>query len=652
MSIEEQTKKKKNVTRRQKKNLCELTTCHITNPPALKYSLQKHDKRGNDFYTWVNENWVSDVKIPPYETHYGVSNEVEDCIMNTSWRIVNDCIQGTLKGAGPEAIHTLHDSFEKKNGMDFLKSLLQEPIHTKQDIVRHLARLTLFRIPSILQLQYSSYYDTKRHKLLSIIPDFPSLETGFFSNPSIFDAYEELLAGYGKKLGIPGLENVAKIERSLSKKFSVHLNFESPICIGNGHTLAKKFGKIPWDVYFNELGIEDWRKTKFEYNYPAFLRALGVGLDEIPLKKWKLYIHKLYIIGLADYLPEELGDIYLKFKRCMGGQKELLPKKNLFVKFIYDYLPDTFSPLFWDSCGDDSLVENATILCKDLRAAARQCLKDTEWLQPATRVAAIEKVNEMRFLIGKPDRWYVDTLPRLSNIFLENVLILGIYSTQKMIQLIRENRNFWDQGIYRVNAYYYEPFNQITIPYGIITNPFYRKEGGRAWNYGSFGFTVGHEMCHGFDDEGKEFDAFGRKKSWWSRADNRAYNKKVEGIVTLYEKQNIMGKRLDGYNTLGENIADIGGLGIALEALKRDIKKRGSNNEKEELQEFFISYAVGWRNTYRANKLKSNIQTDVHSPAYLRVNLVVSQFDEWYSAFDIQKGSKLYIEEEDRIRFF
>lgn len=658
MHIEEQPKKKRNVTRRQKKNLCEMTTCHIMNHPALNYSSNKPDIRGDDFYMWVNTNWVSDAKIPPYETDYGVSDEIEDCIMKTSIRAVKECVSGAYKGTGAEAIRTLYESFlhRGKRDIDFLKCTIHDilSIHSVEGIVRHFAKLTRLRFPSVLQIQYSSY-KTGMRKVLSILPDFPSLEEGFFSNSTIFNGYKHMLRSYGAEFNIPDLEKVAQIEKSLTHRFIPYLTVDAPICFGNGHTFAKKFRKIPWDVYFEELGIVNWRKTTFEYNYPTFLRKLGVALYEISLDKWKLYLCKLYILSLVEFLPGKYDDIYIKFKYLLGGQKNPMPNMNLFVNFIYNYLPDTFSRIFWDFCGDEARIEGCKELCKDIQRAARIRLKNTSWLQPATRLAAIEKINKMDFLIGKPDTWEVDTFPIFSEIFLENMFLLGDSSTKKIFERVKKNIDVWEQGIYRVNAYYYEPFNQITIPFGIITNPYY-KEGkeNRAWNYGSLGFTISHEMCHGFDEEGKDYDSYGQKNPWWTRADNRAYNKKTNAIIKLYEKQDIQGKHLNGDNVLSENIADIGGIGIALEALKQDIIRRkvSIDKEKDEYREFFISYAVGWRNKYRTNKLKSNIETDVHSPAYLRVNLVVCQFDEWYSAFDIQKGSKLYIDEEKRIRFF
>jgi predicted metalloendopeptidase len=225
---------------------------------------------------------------------------------------------------------------------------------------------------------------------------------------------------------------------------------------------------------------------------------------------------------------------------------------------------------------------------------------------------------------------------------------------QKMLTRIGKRHTFWEEGIYRVNAYYYSEFNEIVFPYGILTPPFYKKGANPSWNYGGIGATFGHELCHAFDDDGKEFDQNGLVRRWWSKKDIHCYEKKAKALEKIYSSERILGKHLDGENTLSENIADIAGLSICLEALRANLKERGVPQEDiaKEYRIFFISYATSWRTLYRTKKLKSNLATDVHSPAYVRVNKVVSQMDEWYEAFDIDKSSPLFTKPEDRIRFF
>jgi len=661
MSIKSPTEKRRNITRRQKKSHCDLTTCHIMTPHVSTSLFQKNEI-GNDFYSWVNKTWVSDAKIPNDHAEFGASEEVEECIMNTSINIIKKCISSP-KTTSDEVIRTLYTSFmdppDPARNVDALRLIFKEIecVQSKDDLIRQFARLARRRLSTLFNLEYSINYNERKRSILSFTPDFPSLSEGFLDDSTIFNRYTTLLKNYGEIFNISGLEKVAKFEKSMSKKLYEHLNDNTPISIGNGHTLQVKFRRIPWNVYFQELGIDDWKKTKFEYSYPGLIRKLGIYLDEVPIEMWKLYIYKSYLISLGNLLPSPLNELHFEFSGYfLRGQKKKESKLHTFVNFIYDYLPDTFSKYFWDSCGDEAVVEDCKGICNNLIHAARVRLKHTEWLKPSTRIAAIDKVNAMKFLIGRPDTWYVDTFPTLdSHVFLNNVFILGELNTKKMITQVSKNKQFWEQGIFRVNAYYYETLNQIIIPYGILTNPFYKKHGSRAWNYGSLGFTIGHEMCHGFDDDGKKYDSYGKKKLWWTRADNISYNRKSKQIIKLYEKEDILGKHLDGNATLGENIADLGGIGIALEALKIDMKRRGVTDKEEiikEYRDFFISYAVGWRTLYRNKRLKAGIETDVHSPAYLRVNLIVCHFDEWYDAFDPAPTSKYYLEIKDRIRFF
>jgi putative endopeptidase len=169
------------------------------------------------------------------------------------------------------------------------------------------------------------------------------------------------------------------------------------------------------------------------------------------------------------------------------------------------------------------------------------------------------------------------------------------------------------------------------------------------------GTIIGHEICHAFDDSGKNYDAYGQKRKWWTKGDIYRYKQKTRDLINLFSEEIVQGKKINGKRTLDENIADLGGVGIALEALKEDQKRRGVSVKEDilaEWREFFISFATSWRTKYRKEKLKRVVEIDVHSPAFLRVNLIVNQFDEWYEAFGIPEQSKLYIEPEDRIRIF
>jgi len=218
----------------------------------------------------------------------------------------------------------------------------------------------------------------------------------------------------------------------------------------------------------------------------------------------------------------------------------------------------------------------------------------------------------------------------------------------------RLNRYMWEEPVYMVNAFYYPEGNRLVIPAGIIRHPFYSEKHGAGRMYGALGSTIGHELTHAFDMDGKDYDAEGNYRPWWTEADLAHYKKLTGRLVRLYEGSTYFGKHLDGRLTLSENIADLGGVAFALEALKRRCAKRGASvaETDEELREFFAGYAVSWRTKEKRGKALQGLFMDVHAPPAWRVNNVVCHFDDWYRVFDVKPGDALYVDPQDRIRIF
>jgi putative endopeptidase len=236
-------------------------------------------------------------------------------------------------------------------------------------------------------------------------------------------------------------------------------------------------------------------------------------------------------------------------------------------------------------------------------------------------------------------------------------LRVGEWQTEYEIQRLGEKRQKqkdWDEPIFDVNAYYYSQANEFVLPTGSLYWPFFSMSSPLGWNHGGVGCIIGHEITHAFDKEGKDYDPDGFSKKWWTTVDNRAYNKKTKALIELFNKQKVFGHPISGSLTLSENIADLGGMAIALHALRKKIKTLNLNEDeqKEAYRQFFTSYAVSWRVKEKPAKVLQSLFLDHHSPAHLRVNLIVSQFQEWYEAFDVEPGNTLFIPPEDRIRIF
>jgi len=639
-----ETKKRSHHTRKKKKTHQSICTIPIQ-VPALTSSYN-NTLKGKDFYTWVNHEWLHTTKIPPFENDFSVSEEVERCISEKSKEII-------MSPTAPQYIKDLAESSKHTNeGAKFLYSVLLSLacLRTEEDVHTHFAQVCKIHFPSIFKLTYKIEADKTARLCIDV--NAPGLYSSYYDDPETVKRYKTFLHNLGKEFQIPEMQKIYGIEKNIVMAAN-NLSNDEYYKI-KGYRLERKFPAIPWKIWFNTLGLNNWRKMTLYYTSPRWIRYIGRVIREVPISYWKLYLAKCYIVNSLSFLPSPYNELYFDFfGKTLQGQKEKSPSDEVLVKVVHNYLPNSFSKLFWESINDPALVSDVDAFIKTLVESAKHRIKTTEWLQPKTREAAIQKVSSMIIEAVRPHAWAPEHNIALEpNNFLKNIFTLGEITTDTILSRINEKYVFWDEGIYRVNAYYFNENNQMLIPYGTCVEPFFIKnhKENLAWNYGGLGCIIGHEMCHGFDEDGKEYNEKGEKKRWWTRSDNIAYNKKIEELVHLYSKQIVAGHHIDGEQTLSENIADLAGVGIALQALKDALK--GKSEIKEEYKKFFISFAISWRTKYRNEKLKSLITVDSHSPAFLRVNLVVQQFDEWYEAFDIRSDSKLYIAPGYRIRIF
>ena len=638
-------------TRRQKKNPTKGLTCQIVTYPALTFSSKWI---GDDFYSWVNKEWISDTTIPPFEADFGASEEIEECIGDEITSIIHEIVKRQKPTKEEEMVQNLHASFyhSRAESLVFVKEHIERVncIQSVRDIMKHMGLLCRFKLPGIFSIEY---VNTRNRRLeLSLVPNIPGMAPKLYDSPEFVNKYKDFLHKVGKALDIDKLDKVVAFEKKLVQLFDN--DEDEKLTQTKGYGLTRKF-KLPWDAFFDALGLADWEHTDILYRYPKMIRKLKTFMNQVPLSMWKAYLLKCYLTPIVKYMGEPFEELHHDFLGKYLQGKEKPPPKQVFLDFAYDSLADTFSKLFWQRCGDPAVVEGAEKIAESVHKAAISRMRENSWLSTSSKVASIEKIKAIKYKIGRPETWENPLEIELSKTdFIKNRFLLGEAAQEKLLSRLGKRHTFWEEGIYRVNAYYYSEFNEIVFPYGILVSPFYKKGENPTWNYGGIGATFGHELCHAFDDDGKEYDQYGMIRRWWTDRDIRRYSKKATALEKVYTSVKVMGKHLDGESTLSENIADVAGLSICLEALRANLASRGIAQEDivKEYRVFFISYATSWRTLYRDKKLKSNLATDVHAPAYVRVNTVVSQMDEWYEAFDIDSKSTLYVKPEDRIRFF
>lgn len=638
-------------TRRRKRSREILCSIPIPEIASKSSSNNAEAKAGKDFYEYVNDDWLSKVLIPPHLNDMSVSGEVERCVSNVTKRILEESSAGVFADIRSSCFHG------GANSVEYLRDVLKEVDCMKgtDDVFDALFTLCKRGVTGLFDIGTYAEPGADKTVRLFLSGSICSLKRAYYLDTKIMYHYKALLHKLGGDFHIDHLEKIIPTERVFVEQLmKIGRNLRTRV---KGSGLERKFPSIPWSRLFDIIGVPEWKKMVLYYTDPSWIRFVGAKVRSVPVKYWKWYIARCYIIGALPYLPAPYSDYNFEFfGKVLMGQKAKLPKEDLLVKVVQTYMMDDFSRVFWEKAGDSTLPAEVDTFAKTLVESAKERLETVDWLGYKTRKMAIKKVDNMMIQTVRPAEW--TEVPRVTmdpRNLLKNIHTLGSRSLDILLGRLGKEYTFWEEPLYAVNAFYFSSTNKMIIPYASCLPPFYSAAQDAAWNYGSLGSIIGHELCHGFDEEGKEIDEDGQKKRWWTRKDNLHYNQRTRGLMKIFSHEKVHGKHVSGRDTLSENIADLGGLGIALQALKDALQNQGIVDPikvKEEYKKFFVSFAVSWRTTLREKKIDRALATDPHSPPYLRVNLVVRQFDEWYFAFDVRDDSPMYVKPEDRIRIF
>ncbi|MBS0658532.1 MAG: M13 family metallopeptidase [Verrucomicrobia bacterium] len=392
---------------------------------------------------------------------------------------------------------------------------------------------------------------------------------------------------------------------------------------------------------------------------PDFMKAFNQLVKERPLADWKDYARWHLLRAAAPYLSDEFVQADFEFYgRTVTGAKQLKPRWKRVVESMdtgigellgQEYVAKTFPP---------EAKQRVLALVENLRAALKERIEQLDWMTPATKQAALKKLAAFGVKMGYPDKWrdysklVVDRGP-----YVLNVLRARQHEYKRVVSRIGQpvDRTEWGMTPPTVNAYYRSSLNEIVFPAGILQPPFFSLSADDAVNYGGIGAVIGHEMTHGFDDQGRKSDADGNLKDWWAPEDAKAYNERARRVIEQFNAYKVLdGLSVNGELTQGENIADLGGLKVAYAAFqKAQAAKPVAEREKKidgftPAQRFFLGYATLWRRNLTPENTRLRIKTDPHSPAALRVNGPLSNMPEFAAAFNVPPGSPMARPESER----
>jgi putative endopeptidase len=390
---------------------------------------------------------------------------------------------------------------------------------------------------------------------------------------------------------------------------------------------------------------------------PDFFKELSKMLKDEKLENWKSYIQWHFIASYAPNLSDDfVNENFSFFDQALRGSKELKPRWKRVSETADASLGDALGQLYVKKAFSPEAKVKANEMVNNLRAAFGERIKNLDWMSAETKEQALKKLASMRQKIGYTDKWNTyDGLDINRESFVLNILSSNEYEYKRDINKIGKevDREEWGMTPATVNAYYNPLNNEIVFPAGILQPPFFNANADDAINYGGIGGVIGHEISHGFDDSGCKYDAEGNMKNWWTDEDKAKFDSKTAELVKQFDAFKVLDTvSVNGQLTLGENIADLGGLAVAYDAFKMELSKTGKNQPIDGLtpeQRFFLGWAQVWRIKMRDEAMLERIKTDSHAPGHLRAYAPLTHLMPFYEAFDAKEGDAMYKKPEERI---
>lgn len=632
----------------------------------------KSIKPGDNFYKYVNGHWLNKTSIPAFKSSFGVSEEVESLIERQLTVILSKSYSLAEKGEKPntkrERMMDVIGRFmlsslrmkEQHNSVEFLQKNLRKLVCIRgpEDVVNYLGLFNRYGISTIISLSIFKRLNPTEYSFVigkgSLgLPDISYYNGTGPGKTQTLIAYVNLCEKISKELNIEDIRGAVQEEAILAGVMDKYRgdSYEDI----KGEALQNTFPDFPWDSFFKGYGVDNiWKRKVIRIYNVKWIKYIEKILKTWSFAIWTTLFSLHMVLYSLPVLPAPYDTLHFEFfGKRLRGQVEKPPRYQMTMNLCKTILRVPLSYLYIEDYIASDMKEKATKFVETIQKHTIKNIETTDWLEESTRKTAIMKIKDMKLSIAHPSSFPPIKIPYLiTNNFLENMFLLSEMNTDAMIsKLTGEVVEIWDETPYTVNAYYFNERNQFLLPAASIQWPFYSQSKEKiGWNYGGLGAIIGHEITHAYDLDGKEYTGTGEKKHWWTRKDNLQYNKRVDKLVKLFDSGKMLGHPVDGTLTVSENFADLGGLSIALDALKEELK--GATDMKKQLRDFFISYAVSWRVKERERKVIQGLFLDVHAPAELRVNYIVSQFDEWYEIFGIVTGDELYISPEDRIKIF
>lgn len=638
-------------------------------------TIDKSVKPGDDFWAYVNGGWDKRTAIPDDRSSTGYGWVlVEEAEVNVR-KILDDMAKNPAQfGAKGKQLGDFYASWMDEAGIEARGTAPLKPYLARIDAANDKTALqTLFATTG-----YSSPVG------LGVIPDLadPTRYTAIAGQGGLgmasdyyllegekYDGIRKAYRAYIQKmLELGGIADASAkadaifaLETSLAKVHWTPAQSRDIAKLNDPQTVAGLTAKAPdfdWPLMLKTAGLDGSRTVLMANN--TALTASGKIFTATPVQTWKDYLAFHFISDNAAYLPKAFDQARFGFySQTLSGTKTQRERWKRGVQLINGAMGEAVGEIYVARHFPPAAQTQMTELIENLRGAYQDRISKASWMDEPTRQAALKKLAAFEPRIGHPNS-YIDygSLKVDRSDLLGNMMRAAEF--QHQLQLTRfpkpVDRTLWEMNPQEVNAYYNPLANQITFPAAILQPPYFDPNADPAVNYGAIGAIIGHEMGHGFDDQGSQFGPTGKFENWWTETSQAAFKKQTAALGAQFDGyEPIPGTKIQGALTMGENIGDLGGVEAAYGAYQRYQAKHGKAKVINGLtgdQRFFLSYAQAWQSKAREGAQRQQLLTDPHSPAKYRVNGIVRNVDAWYTAFNVKPGDKLYLPPEQRVRIW
>jgi putative endopeptidase len=636
-------------------------------------------KPGDDFFNYANGTWLKNNPVPDDKTRWGSFDELGE----NNYKKLRTLLEGAANnksaaaGSNDQKVGDFYRSGMDSAAIDKAGITPLNEIMNRIDNIKDangvLSEVAIEHTEGVGPL-FGFYVSPDDKNVTKEICQFSQGGLGMPDRDYYFekdertakirDAYKEYqvklltLMGEDSTAAKKDAADIYKLEEALAGASMTRVEMRDPYKLYNKYNVAgidKVTPNIEWNGLLQDLRVSG--QDSMIVGMPNFFAEVSKQLKATPVDVWKKYLKFHLVSDMAPFLSNNIDEAHFAFYgTAVRGQKVQQPRWKRVLRVIDGSIGELLGQMYVDKYFVPEAKKRMLELVNNLQQTYAERIKRLDWMSEATKQKALVKLNAFTKKIGYPDKWKDYSKVTIGgNDYVKNIIAASQFEYNYNLSKLGKpvDKTEWGMTPPTVNAYYNPAFNEIVFPAGILQYPFFDMNADDAVNYGGIGAVIGHEMTHGFDDQGRLYDADGNLNNWWTSDDSAHFVQKADMVVNQFDKMIVIDTmHANGSLTEGENLADLGGLNIAYEAFKKT--KQGQSEDKIDGftpdQRFFLSWAQVWRANTRPQELAMRLKTDPHSPVQLRCNMPISNMEAWYKAFNIPNTAKMYRPENDRAR--